>query len=241
MWRSDRLIRWAPAVLAGVAAITSLAAGLRSEAVVGGLSLAAVFFCLAAVLGRFALRWSTTARRQGGASTEYRLFVSYSREDRAIVGPLVSFLRVADQQIFRDMDSIPPGDRWRAVLARTIDRCETVLVFWCRHASESACVREEYTRAIGRQKKLVPVLLDDSRLPSELAQFQAIDLRYVLPIHEADPAIFGQLADGQRAEVRSDPSKVRLIVPKRAQLASVSEQLYKALHPVLRTVQRRLD
>jgi hypothetical protein len=115
---------------------------------------------------------------------EYRIFVSYSRTDLEIVGPLVQLLRVTADQIFQDIDNIPPGGRWRAILTGAIDGCEAFLLFWCRHSANSTEVKNEYDQALKSDKRIVPVLLDETDLPVPLAEYQAIDLRQVLGGHK---------------------------------------------------------
>jgi hypothetical protein len=119
---------------------------------------------------------------------DYRIFVSYSRTDAWIVLPLVELLRVTGDSIFRDADGIPPGSRWRAVLTAAIDGCETFLLFWCCHSSASPEVKKEFDQAIEGKKTIVPVLMDETPLTPELAEFQAIDVQGVMGGH-AVPAL----------------------------------------------------
>jgi TIR domain len=118
---------------------------------------------------------------------EHRVFVSYSRKDAELVGPLVQLLRMTGEPVFLDTDSIPPGCRWRAVLTDAIDGCEMFLVFWCCHSSASVEVKKECSQALELRKRLVPVLLDDTQLSPELAEYQTIDLRRVLDGHDEVP------------------------------------------------------
>jgi len=52
-----------------------------------------------------------------------------------------------------------------------------VVVFWCRHAEASEEVENEITAAITQKKDILPLLLDETPLPSRLAEFQYIDFR----------------------------------------------------------------
>ncbi|MBL8821273.1 MAG: toll/interleukin-1 receptor domain-containing protein [Planctomycetia bacterium] len=108
---------------------------------------------------------------------DYHIFVSYSRNDSEIVTPLVQMLRLSGTGIFRDTDHIRPGTRWRTVLIEAVENCQLLLLFWCHHAATSAEVKREYTQALQQGKLLSPVLLDDTPLTAEMAEFQAIDMR----------------------------------------------------------------
>ena len=61
------------------------------------------------------------------------------------------------------------------------------MVFWCSHSRSSEEVRKEYTAAIEQQKEVLPLLIDDTPLPAELAEYQYIDFRAAFPHgHAAD-------------------------------------------------------
>ena len=108
---------------------------------------------------------------------ESRTFVSYSHDDAAIVGPVVRLLRVQNPAIFQDVDSIRPGKKWRQEIEVAITRSRLLIVFWCHHAQESDEVEAEWRTAIRLRKDLLPVLLDDTPLTDELAEFQWIDFQ----------------------------------------------------------------
>jgi TIR domain-containing protein len=115
-----------------------------------------------------------------------RLFVCYSRRDSRHVIPLVKLMRVTGAAVFRDEDSIAPGQRWRAEIATGLESADTVLVFWSAHASSSAEVRTEYEAAIAGGKALVPVLLDSTPLATPLQQYQFLDFSELFIPHSPE-------------------------------------------------------
>jgi hypothetical protein len=117
-------------------------------------------------------------------TTSTHIFVSYSRKDSSIVGPLVQFLRISASQVFRDVDNIPPGAEWQAVLADAIQDCGTFLLFWCCHSSRSQEVRKAVEQALSYKKPIVPVLLDNTELAPDIRKYHGIDLRIMLGNHE---------------------------------------------------------
>jgi hypothetical protein len=117
---------------------------------------------------------------------------SYSRLDASIVRPLVQIIRITGSSVFRDEESIRPGKRWCAEIISAIEHCHALLVFWCKHACASDEVQAEYQRAIDLEKDVVPIILDSTPLRADLAEYQAIDLRDVLELHEG-----GVLAEGK--------------------------------------------
>jgi len=110
-------------------------------------------------------------------SQTINVFISYSHVDAALVAPVVRLLRVNRSLVFQDSDRIPPGQRWRGEIAKALAKSNLVVVFWCHHASGSNEVSKEWRAAIELAKDLLPLLLDSTPLPSELADFQWIDFR----------------------------------------------------------------
>jgi TIR domain len=108
-----------------------------------------------------------------------QLFVSYSREDEAIVKPVVQLLRVTDSKVFLDVDSIVPGDRWQEELENSLSRADKICVFWCLHSAESEWVEREWRYAHQKNKRIIPLLLDSTPLKPELSEYQYIDFRVV--------------------------------------------------------------
>lgn len=107
----------------------------------------------------------------------WTVFVSYSRDDRPLVEPLTRLMRITGTTVFRDEDSIAPGKKWKLQLAETIAKATTVVVFWSKKSSESQMVREEFELAISGEKDVVPILLDDTPLNSQLGEYQWLDFR----------------------------------------------------------------
>jgi hypothetical protein len=110
-------------------------------------------------------------------SKSTNVFVSYSRADVLLVSPVVKLLRTNKSLIFQDIDSIQPGKRWQGEIAEALAESQLVVVFWCTHASQSNAVSKEWQAAIEQKKDLLPLLLDTTPLPPQLAEFEWIDFR----------------------------------------------------------------
>jgi hypothetical protein len=121
--------------------------------------------------------------REAARKATASVFVSYSRQDAPLVQGLLGFYRAIDVRLFRDEDSIKPGQKWRIEIDAALEQCDVIMVFWCGHAAQSSEVRSEYERAISLDKRIVPVLIDHTALPVNLGQYQGIDLRATLSEH----------------------------------------------------------
>ena len=115
-----------------------------------------------------------------------KLFIRYSRRNTRSVARLVNLMRVTGAAIFRDEDSIAPGQRWRAEISDALDRANTIIVFWSAEASASEEVRAEYRDAIAAGKTVVPILLDATPLTPPLQQFQLLDFSGLFVPHSPE-------------------------------------------------------
>lgn len=129
-----------------------------------------------------------TGRNVIPQSASQRVFISYSRQDAPLVTPVVGLLRATRDFVFLDADTIAPGRKWRAEIDSALRDASLVVVFWCRHSSESMEVQSEYRTAIAADKDVLPVLLDSTPVAGDLAEFQWIDFRELAGERHAGPA-----------------------------------------------------
>lgn len=70
--------------------------------------------------------------------------------------------------------AVEPGSRWRPTIAAMLLSAQTVLIFWSASAAASPEVAAEWRIALAGPARVVPVLLDNTPLPPDLAALQAI-------------------------------------------------------------------
>ncbi len=115
-----------------------------------------------------------------GNNSARSLFISYCHDDSEIVYLMVSLLKAAEVRILWDQ-AIRPGQKWQDVLLDWLIEADLAFIFWSAHAAKSDWVATEYELLTSQDEKaLIPVLLDDSPLPTELGRRQAIDMGTVL-------------------------------------------------------------
>lgn len=102
------------------------------------------------------------------------VFISYARTDGPRVQQDAALLRAGGVRVFIDVHDIEAGAQWEAALESALAQCERVMVFWSAAARASSWVDREWRTALRLGKRLVPALLDDTPLPSELAVFQGL-------------------------------------------------------------------
>jgi hypothetical protein len=131
------------------------------------------------------------------------VFVSYSPADSDLVSEIVSLLSAGNGAlVYRDAESLRTSRGARDELRASIGESDVVLVFWCHHSFTSYDVRKECELALVQGKEVLPLLLDDTPLPSKLASRPPIDLRARVGVmHEGSPDQQQPRGVAERAEV----------------------------------------
>ena len=132
------------------------------------------------------------------------IFISYRRDDsRHAAGRLGDDLALSfgTPRIFRDVESIDPGIDFEVALDQALKNCAVMLVVigprWLdiadaegrrRLDQEGDWIRIEVSRALQRQVRVIPVLLEDTPLPAAAALPEALQplvRRQALPLSDA--------------------------------------------------------
>jgi TIR domain len=119
------------------------------------------------------------------------VFVSYARMDRGLAGPIVRILKSAQNEVFFDVENLEPGDEWETILLKYITGAALVFVFWSKRARRSKWVQSEWKAAIQHEKRVIPVLLDQTPLPGALAKHNRRPGSESTILPCAEPCFFG--------------------------------------------------
>jgi len=101
------------------------------------------------------------------------IFLSYSRKDRSRVAPLLDFLTSRGIDVWWDKD-ISPGDSFEESIDKHIIDTKCVVVVWSKNSIDSLWVKNEALEGLERDI-LVPIMLDEVRIPVAFRQTQAAD------------------------------------------------------------------
>jgi hypothetical protein len=115
-----------------------------------------------------------------------RIFVSYSHQDKPVVELIGHRLQVAGHEIWIDQEKLTPGDNISKKIQEGIASADAFIVVVSANSLSSKWVQQEFTSLAlselsKREKKIIPILLDDSTVPSYLSNFLYIDFSRNLP------------------------------------------------------------
>lgn len=102
------------------------------------------------------------------------IFISYAREDRERASRIADALEERGWSVWWDREMIV-GKSFSEVIEREIATAKCVIVLWSGSSLKSRWVRNEAADGAAREL-LVPVLLDDSRLPLEFSHLHTASL-----------------------------------------------------------------
>ncbi len=104
----------------------------------------------------------------------FEVFISYAREDLHRAMPLVQALTARGWSVWWD-HTILPGQTWDSVIGKALEEARCIVVLWSRNSVASDWVMTEAEE--GRERHiLVPVLLEDVRVPRQFRRIQAAPL-----------------------------------------------------------------
>ena len=102
-------------------------------------------------------------------------FISYSRMNKGFALKLTKELKEAGFYVWLDQLDIPTGSRWDDELEKALDECEIFMVILTPDSISSENVKDEIGYAIDHKKRILPVLLEDAKIPLRLRRFQYVD------------------------------------------------------------------
>ena len=102
-------------------------------------------------------------------------FFSYARADSEFVLRLARDLRAAGEKVWIDQLDIRGGERWDGAIESALEQAGSLLVILSPAAVESQNVMDEVSLALESNKRVIPVLLRECKVPFRLRRLQFVD------------------------------------------------------------------
>lgn len=107
-------------------------------------------------------------REEGG------IFISYARADERIAKRLAWEFTSKGWPVWWDSE-IPPGEFFDDAIGRALDAAKCVVTLWSKSSVKSPWVREEAAQGL-KQRKLIPVLIDEVQPPLGFGLVECVQL-----------------------------------------------------------------
>lgn len=117
-----------------------------------------------------------------GKDFDFDVFLSHSSKDKPRVRQVAEHLKAAGLRVWLDEQAIAHGDDIYLAVERGLERSRTLLLFLSPAALASDWVGLERSTAlfrdpVNRERRFVPVLLEDCTLPDVLKRYKYVDFR----------------------------------------------------------------
>jgi hypothetical protein len=160
------------AVLGAIASLAGLGLYLQKSLHVSELALASVAVILGGLAGIFSKYIADLVQKLRVAP---RVFLSYSYANRAVAEKLSETLRARGARVWLDLERMKPGDEIWPTIEKAIEDTDTFIALLSGNLSANLAFELSIARAKGL--KVIPVLLEDVQIPSDLKGLRYIDLR----------------------------------------------------------------
>ena len=105
-----------------------------------------------------------------------KTFISYARKDGDFARRLAHDLRAANVDLWMDKLDIRPGDTWDRAVEEALQECTGLLVVLSPDAVASRSVMDEVSYALEENRRVIPVIYKECKLPFRLRRVQYTDL-----------------------------------------------------------------
>lgn len=110
-----------------------------------------------------------------------RIFISHSHQDKPIVEQITERLRASGHEVWVDHLKLKPGDNITRKIQEGIRSADAVLVVVSANSLRSKWVLQEFSSIAlnelsNREPRIIPILIDDSSVPSYLSNYLYLDL-----------------------------------------------------------------
>jgi TIR domain len=104
-----------------------------------------------------------------------KVFVSYSSGDSAFAKMAAKQLQERGIDVWLDRGSLHPGDDWRKGIDDGISSTDVLIVVLSPRSSKSPYVTYEWASALGKRRRVIPVLIESTELHPRLEALQWLD------------------------------------------------------------------
>src|SRR5688572_23819122 len=105
--------------------------------------------------------------------SSFLVFISYSRDGGTeMAEKLYNWIQnEIGFPVFFDTSSIKYGHTWKSLITHSLDSCFAVIVLLSESSVKSVYVTYEWSYAMGRNKKIIPLIIDEKLNKGDIPDF----------------------------------------------------------------------
>jgi hypothetical protein len=107
-----------------------------------------------------------------------KVFISHALEDKDFSIKLEKFLKndgMKEIWVDYDYNRIEPGKIFLEEIGKGIKNSDIIILVWSKFAKKSEYVKAEWTSAFVNKKRIIPLVFDNTKLPTILQGYQHIN------------------------------------------------------------------
>lgn len=169
--------------------------------------------------------------------TEPYIFVSYARENKHIIDPILEAMNRVGYRVWYD-EGVHLTEKWRKVIAEHVYNCAVLIAFHSTASIKSEHCKSEIESALDKSKLILPVYLEKVELPPELDMY----LRRIQAISFDDAEKLLNSLNGEPAfEQCRKPRQENLDIPQKSDVPVKTEVSQKPDVPAKTEVPQKSD
>lgn len=136
-------------------------------------------------------------------NTRASVFISYSSADTVFADLVKMKLKEAGIDVWLDQDELDAGEEWRNEIDLGISKADVLLLILTPESQASPYVTYEWAYAIGRKKRVIPLLYRKTEVHPRLSVYQHLDFTQ----QRKGPweLLFRQIKEAGRSEAETSP------------------------------------
>jgi hypothetical protein len=103
-----------------------------------------------------------------------RIFISYSSKDQKLVDQIYTQLKQSGHSAWLNTESIPKGEHWYDEMVKGLRETDLLILVVSKNAIASKWVAEEWKTFQKMQKKIIPVLHKECKVPQAIKKLEMI-------------------------------------------------------------------
>jgi TIR domain len=119
------------------------------------------------------------ARKMRAIRAAKRVFIVYAHRDTEAAIKVSKTLNEAGFDPWLDREHLLPGQKWKDEIRNALERSGVAVVLWSSNLKDSNLGMQELSEVLSQvpsaSRLVIPVKIDNSELPPELAEIQSLD------------------------------------------------------------------